>query len=83
MNFIRTSAAAAGDVVGREGRAFQNSQQSGGAGSGVAYFAPNVNLYRDPRWGRGQETPGEDPTSARPQLSPALPAILPCRWLYC
>ena len=24
--------------------------------------APNVNIYRDPRWGRGQETPGEDPT---------------------
>lgn len=24
-------------------------------------FTPNINLYRDPRWGRGQETPGEDP----------------------
>jgi len=22
---------------------------------------PNINLFRDPRWGRGQETPGEDP----------------------
>ena len=24
--------------------------------------APNINIFRDPRWGRGQETPGEDPT---------------------
>ena len=24
-------------------------------------WAPNVNIFRDPRWGRGQETPGEDP----------------------
>ena len=28
---------------------------------GLTYFSPNVNLYRDPRWGRGQETYGEDP----------------------
>ncbi|VAI02431.1 unnamed protein product [Triticum turgidum subsp. durum] len=27
-------------------------------------WSPNVNIYRDPRWGRGQETPGEDPTTA-------------------
>ena len=24
-------------------------------------FTPNINIFRDPRWGRGQETPGEDP----------------------
>ncbi|RQM27439.1 hypothetical protein B5M09_006516, partial [Aphanomyces astaci] len=28
---------------------------------GLTYWAPNINLFRDPRWGRGQETPGEDP----------------------
>jgi beta-glucosidase len=28
---------------------------------GLTYFSPNLNLYRDPRWGRGQETYGEDP----------------------
>jgi beta-glucosidase len=28
---------------------------------GLTFFAPNVNIYRDPRWGRGQETFGEDP----------------------
>jgi len=28
---------------------------------GLTYWSPNVNLFRDPRWGRGQETYGEDP----------------------
>ncbi|RZC87694.1 hypothetical protein C5167_028144 [Papaver somniferum] len=27
----------------------------------MTFWAPNINIYRDPRWGRGQETPGEDP----------------------
>jgi len=27
-------------------------------------WSPNVNIFRDPRWGRGQETPGEDPAVA-------------------
>lgn len=29
--------------------------------AGLTFWAPNINLFRDPRWGRGQETPGEDP----------------------
>jgi beta-glucosidase-like glycosyl hydrolase len=32
-----------------------------GGKSGLTYWSPNVNVFRDPRWGRGQETPGEDP----------------------
>ena len=28
---------------------------------GLTFWAPNINILRDPRWGRGQETPGEDP----------------------
>src|SRR5690348_2557507 len=28
---------------------------------GLDFWAPNVNIFRDPRWGRGQETYGEDP----------------------
>jgi len=28
---------------------------------GLSFWCPNVNVFRDPRWGRGQETPGEDP----------------------
>jgi beta-glucosidase len=29
--------------------------------NGLTFWCPNVNIFRDPRWGRGQETPGEDP----------------------
>ncbi len=29
--------------------------------TGLTFFSPNVNIFRDPRWGRGQETFGEDP----------------------
>lgn len=29
--------------------------------SGITFYAPNINIFRDPRWGRGQETFGEDP----------------------
>lgn len=28
----------------------------------MTFWAPNINIFRDPRWGRGQETPGEDPS---------------------
>ncbi|KAI1107968.1 glycoside hydrolase family 3 protein [Jackrogersella minutella] len=43
-------------VVSTEARAFNNFNRSG-----LDYWTPNINPYRDPRWGRGQETPGEDP----------------------
>lgn len=46
-------------VVSDEARAMYN----GGMG-GLTYWSPNVNILRDPRWGRGQETPGEDPVIA-------------------
>ncbi len=29
--------------------------------TGLDYWAPNININRDPRWGRNQEVPGEDP----------------------
>lgn len=32
-----------------------------GKGNGLAVWSPNINIFRDPRWGRGQETYGEDP----------------------
>ena len=50
---------AVGEAVGTEGRAMSNL-----GAAGLTYWAPNVNLFRDPRWGRGQETPGEDPLLA-------------------
>ncbi|CAN7023836.1 unnamed protein product [Brassica oleracea var. botrytis] len=45
-----------GRVVSDEARAMYN-----GGVAGLTYWSPNVNILRDPRWGRGQETPGEDP----------------------
>ncbi|KAK0752952.1 beta-xylosidase [Schizothecium vesticola] len=42
-------------VIGQEARAFGNNGKSG-----LDYWTPNVNPFRDPRWGRGSETPGED-----------------------
>ena len=42
-------------TIGQEGRAFGNN-----GFSGYDFWAPNINPFRDPRWGRGQETPGED-----------------------
>lgn len=43
-------------AVAVEARAMYNLGQAG-----LTFFAPNINIFRDPRWGRGQETPGEDP----------------------
>lgn len=46
----------AGRTVSTEARALNNQGVTG-----QAFWAPDVNLFRDPRWGRGQEVPGEDP----------------------
>ncbi|KAM2563559.1 hypothetical protein TB2_011946 [Malus domestica] len=48
-----------GRVVSDEARAMYN-----GGAAGLTFWSPNVNIFRDPRWGRGQETPGEDPVLA-------------------
>ena len=47
---------AMGNVIGTEARAFNNDNRAG-----LDFWTPNINPYRDPRWGRGPETPGEDP----------------------
>ncbi|KAI0198401.1 glycoside hydrolase family 3 protein [Astrocystis sublimbata] len=44
------------EVVSTEARAFSNAGRAG-----LDYWTPNINPYKDPRWGRGMETPGEDP----------------------
>ncbi|KAF2682351.1 glycoside hydrolase family 3 protein [Lentithecium fluviatile CBS 122367] len=43
-------------VISTEARAFNNANRTG-----LDFWTPNINPFRDPRWGRGQETPGEDP----------------------
>ena len=53
-----------GDAISTEGRAKFNMQQEFGDTDiykGLTFWAPNVNIFRDPRWGRGHETYGEDP----------------------
>ncbi len=52
------------DAISTEGRAKYNMQQrhdDRGIYKGITYWSPNVNIFRDPRWGRGHETFGEDP----------------------
>lgn len=53
------------DVISTEARAKNNETllQSGGTRKyqGLTIWSPNINIFRDPRWGRGQETYGEDP----------------------
>ncbi len=53
-----------GDVIASEGRAKYNQAQREGNHRifyGLTFWSPNINIFRDPRWGRGQETYGEDP----------------------
>lgn len=52
------------DVISTEGRAKYNNQQKQNDTDiykGLTFWSPNVNIFRDPRWGRGHETFGEDP----------------------
>lgn len=53
------------DYAALEGRAIYNKAVEQGRTKerylGLTYWTPNINIFRDPRWGRGQETYGEDP----------------------
>jgi len=52
------------DAIATEGRAKYNESSRHGDRDiykGLTFWSPNVNLFRDPRWGRGHETYGEDP----------------------
>lgn len=62
-----------GDSISTEARAKYNEAKrrpavqevapgaAPGRTAGLTYWSPNINIFRDPRWGRGQETYGEDP----------------------
>ena len=53
-----------GDVIATEARAKYNqalAEGNHGRYYGLTIWSPNINIFRDPRWGRGQETYGEDP----------------------
>ena len=53
-----------GDIISTEARAKYNDaigHNKHGQYEGLTFWSPNINIFRDPRWGRGQETFGEDP----------------------
>jgi len=53
-----------GEAIAEEGRAKYNAAVKAGLRGqyrGLTFWTPNINIFRDPRWGRGQETYGEDP----------------------
>jgi beta-glucosidase len=52
------------DVISTEARAKHHEferKNDRGRYKGLTFWSPNINIFRDPRWGRGQETYGEDP----------------------
>ncbi len=52
------------DIIATEGRAKHHEfarKNDRGIYKGLTFWAPNINIFRDPRWGRGHETYGEDP----------------------
>ena len=58
--FLRREA----EVIAEEARAKYNAARRHGDNDiykGLTYWSPNINIFRDPRWGRGHETYGEDP----------------------
>ena len=53
-----------GEIASTEGRAKYNALSQKGDRDiykGLTFWSPNINIFRDPRWGRGHETYGEDP----------------------
>lgn len=54
-----------GSITSTEARAIYNEANRTGKGGiqykGLTFWTPNINIFRDPRWGRGHETFGEDP----------------------
>ena len=62
--FDRDQITRMGEVIAEEGRAKYNAQSARGDRDiykGLTFWSPNINIFRDPRWGRGHETYGEDP----------------------
>ncbi|KAK4167225.1 family 3 putative glycoside hydrolase [Cladorrhinum sp. PSN259] len=58
------------DTISTEARAFSNAGRAG-----LDYWTPNINPYKDPRWGRGHETPGEDPVRIKGYVKSLLAGL--------
>ncbi|KAF3011532.1 hypothetical protein E8E14_009984 [Neopestalotiopsis sp. 37M] len=61
---------AIGEVISTETRAYDNVGRVG-----LDLYTPNINPFRDPRWGRGQETPSEDPFHVQSYVAALLSAL--------
>ncbi|KAK8008826.1 hypothetical protein PG991_011377 [Apiospora marii] len=61
---------AVADVISTEARAFSNAGRAG-----LNFWTPNINPYRDPRWGRGQEVPSEDAYFASQYINELIPGL--------
>ncbi|KAK8072227.1 hypothetical protein PG996_005575 [Apiospora saccharicola] len=59
---------AVADIISTEARAFSNAGRAG-----LNFWTPNINPYRDPRWGRGQEVPSEDAYFASQYINELIP----------
>ena len=70
--FSRSSWRLVGSTISLEARALRNS---GSTDVGLVLFAPDINLVRDPRWGRGQETSGEDPALTSEYAMAFIPGL--------
>jgi len=67
-----------GHVVSNEARAKYNKFQELGKTDiyyGLTFWTPNINIFRDPRWGRGQETYGEDPFLTQEMAIPFIKGL--------
>ncbi|MBO7425980.1 MAG: glycoside hydrolase family 3 C-terminal domain-containing protein [Clostridiales bacterium] len=67
-----------GEVISTEARAKYNESVKNNDRDiykGLTFWTPNVNLFRDPRWGRGQETYGEDPILISQLAVPFIKAL--------
>nr|WP_243198177.1 glycoside hydrolase family 3 N-terminal domain-containing protein [Weissella diestrammenae] len=67
-----------GEVISTEARAKYNAAQEFGdidVYKGLTLWSPNVNIFRDPRWGRGHETFGEDPYLTASTAVPLIKAM--------
>jgi beta-glucosidase len=60
-DLVQRVASAIGDEARAKHHAVVRRKGASGAYQGLTFWSPNVNIFRDPRWGRGQETWGEDP----------------------
>jgi beta-glucosidase len=60
-DFVNEVAGVIGDEVRAKYNDYRTVNAAGQIWKGITLYAPNINIFRDPRWGRGHETFGEDP----------------------